>query len=128
LEITETENKLRFGGHLNGVRNRKETISGQYVVCQKWPPKVGATSGVSSEHCFSTLLRVSTWAVCWSIILATQEAEIRRISQPEANSTGDPTLKKVITKKGWWSPQVLHHLLYKCEALSSNPRPTKKIK
>jgi hypothetical protein len=43
------------------------------------------------------------------IILATQEAEIRRItvrSQPPANSSGDPILKKPITKKktknSWW--------------------------
>jgi hypothetical protein len=36
------------------------------------------------------------------IILATQEAEIRRImvqSQPQANSLGDSILKKLITKK-----------------------------
>jgi hypothetical protein len=36
------------------------------------------------------------------IILATQEAEIRRIvvqSQPKANSSGDPTSKNLITKR-----------------------------
>jgi hypothetical protein len=36
----------------------------------------------------------------------TQEAEIRRIvvpSQPWANSSQNPTMKKPITKKGWWS-------------------------
>jgi hypothetical protein len=41
------------------------------------------------------------------IALATQEAEIRRISVlsklPQANSLGDPLSKKPITKKGWWS-------------------------
>jgi hypothetical protein len=40
-----------------------------------------------------------------SVILATQEAEIRRTmaqSQPWANSSQDPILKKYITKK-WWS-------------------------
>jgi hypothetical protein len=37
------------------------------------------------------------------VILATQVAEIRRIevwSQPQTNSSWDPTLKKLITKKG----------------------------
>jgi hypothetical protein len=37
------------------------------------------------------------------IILATQEADIRRIevrSQPQANRSQDPILKKPITKKG----------------------------
>jgi hypothetical protein len=41
-----------------------------------------------------------------SIIPATQEAESRRIavqSQPQANSSKDPMLKKLITKKVWWS-------------------------
>jgi hypothetical protein len=40
------------------------------------------------------------------IILATQEAAIRRIevkSQPQANSSQDPISKKSNTKKGWWS-------------------------
>jgi hypothetical protein len=40
------------------------------------------------------------------VILATQDAEIRRItvsSQPRANSSRDSFLKIVITKKGWWS-------------------------
>jgi hypothetical protein len=42
------------------------------------------------------------------VILATQEAELKRIevrSQPWANNPRDPTLekKKLITKKGWWS-------------------------
>jgi hypothetical protein len=38
-----------------------------------------------------------------SVILATQEAEIRRImvqSQPQANSSGNPLLKKFHQKKG----------------------------
>jgi hypothetical protein len=37
------------------------------------------------------------------IILATQEAEIRRMvvqSQPPVNNSGKPNLKKAITKKG----------------------------
>jgi hypothetical protein len=48
-------------------------------------------------------------ARCWwlmPIILASQEAEIRRIeaqSQPWANSSWDPISKKPITEKGWWS-------------------------
>jgi hypothetical protein len=40
------------------------------------------------------------------IILATQEAEIRKMvvqSQPWANSSQDPIAKKPLTKKGWWS-------------------------
>jgi hypothetical protein len=40
------------------------------------------------------------------VFLATQEAEIRKMeiqSQPQANSSQDPILKKLITKKGWWS-------------------------
>jgi hypothetical protein len=39
-----------------------------------------------------------------SVILATQEVEIRKIvvrNQPQANSSGDPTSKKLITKKDW---------------------------
>jgi hypothetical protein len=38
------------------------------------------------------------------VILATQEAEIRRImvqSQPWANSSQDPILKKLSQKKDW---------------------------
>jgi hypothetical protein len=39
------------------------------------------------------------------VILATQEAEIKRrivvCSQPRANSSQDPILKKLITEKGW---------------------------
>jgi hypothetical protein len=38
------------------------------------------------------------------IILATQEAEIRRMavqSQPGKNSLQDPIMKKLTTKKGW---------------------------
>jgi hypothetical protein len=41
-----------------------------------------------------------------SIILATQGTEIRTITvqtQPQANSSGDPSLRKKGTKKGWWS-------------------------
>jgi hypothetical protein len=40
------------------------------------------------------------------VILATQEAEIRRIvvqSQPQANSSREPILIKTITKKDWQS-------------------------
>jgi hypothetical protein len=40
------------------------------------------------------------------VILATQKAEIRRISiqsQPRQIVLQDPTLKKSFTKKGWWS-------------------------
>jgi hypothetical protein len=40
------------------------------------------------------------------VILATWEAEIRRItvwSQPQANSSGDPILKIPNTEKDWWS-------------------------
>jgi hypothetical protein len=46
-----------------------------------------------------------------SVILATQEAEIRRTvvqSQPWANSSQDPILKKPITKK--WAGGVPHDL------------------
>jgi hypothetical protein len=46
------------------------------------------------------------WApVALPVILATQEAEIRRItvrSQPGANRLEDPILKKHFTKRGWW--------------------------
>jgi hypothetical protein len=48
-------------------------------------------------------------ARCWwlmPVILATQEAEIRRIavwSQPGQIVPWDPILKKPFTKKGWWS-------------------------
>jgi hypothetical protein len=40
------------------------------------------------------------------VILATQEAEVRRItvqSQPRQTVLRDPILKKPFTKKGWWS-------------------------
>jgi hypothetical protein len=39
------------------------------------------------------------------IVLATQEAEIRRIvvEPVQANSSQDPISKKHITKKSWWS-------------------------
>jgi hypothetical protein len=37
------------------------------------------------------------------VILATQEAEIRRITvQARANSSTRPYLEKTFTKKGWW--------------------------
>jgi hypothetical protein len=39
------------------------------------------------------------------VILATEEAEIRRIavrSQPRQVVPQDPNLKKSFTKKGWW--------------------------
>jgi hypothetical protein len=61
---------------------------------------------------------------CWwltPIILATQEAEIRRIaiqSQSRQVILGDPILKKSITKKG------LAEWL-KVKALSSNPSTTR---
>jgi hypothetical protein len=39
-----------------------------------------------------------------SVILTTQEAEIRRIKVPrEGNSSQDPILKMLITKQGWWN-------------------------
>jgi hypothetical protein len=40
------------------------------------------------------------------ITLAIQETEIRRImvrSQPQASSSRDPIMKKLTTKKYWWS-------------------------
>jgi hypothetical protein len=47
------------------------------------------------------------WAlVVVSVIPATQEAEIRRItvqSQPRQTVLKDPILEKPFTKKGWWS-------------------------
>jgi hypothetical protein len=55
-----------------------------------------------------------------SVILATQEAEIRRItiqSQLQANSSGDPISKTPITEKGWWSGSSGEHLPSKHEAL-----------
>jgi hypothetical protein len=36
------------------------------------------------------------------VILATQKAEIRR-KPAQANSSGDPILKKPLTKMDWWS-------------------------
>jgi hypothetical protein len=57
-----------------------------------------------------------------AVILATQEAEIRKItfrSQPWANSSQDPILKKPITKK-----ELVEWL--KVKVLSSNPSITKK--
>jgi hypothetical protein len=50
---------------------------------------------------------LKTYARHWwlmPVILAIQEAEIRKImiqSQPQANNSQDPTLKKPITKLKW---------------------------
>jgi hypothetical protein len=58
------------------------------------------------------------------VILASQEAEIRRIwvqSQPWANNPRDPISKIPDTKEGWWSDQAVECLLSKNEALNSNP-------
>jgi hypothetical protein len=58
-----------------------------------------------------TLLELNTQARHqWltPVILATQEAEIRRITvqrQPQANMERPYLKKKPITKKGWWSGQ-----------------------
>jgi hypothetical protein len=58
------------------------------------------------------ILKLEVIAGCWwltPVILATQEAEIRRIvvqSQPWVNSSQDPISekkKKKSQKKGWWS-------------------------
>jgi hypothetical protein len=57
------------------------------------------------------------------VILATQEAEIRRIAvqrQPWANSSRDPISKIPNTKQCWRMGQVVEHLPSKREALSSN--------
>jgi hypothetical protein len=78
-------------------------------------PKLLSVLGlVLSASCTFCLLRVlttthSTYAGCrWltPVILATQEAEIRRItvrSQPGKIVLRDTILKEPFTKKGWWS-------------------------
>jgi hypothetical protein len=67
------------------------------------------------------------------MILATQEAEIRRIraqSQPQANSLRDPILKipSTHTKKAGGVAQVVRVPASKYEALSSNPSAIKQKK
>jgi hypothetical protein len=65
------------------------------------------------------------------ITLATWEVEIRRIiirGQLKQIVHETPTSK--ITRVKWTGgmAQAVEHLLYKCEALSSKPSPTKKKK
>jgi hypothetical protein len=71
------------------------------------------------------------------VILATEEAEIRRIvvqSQPHVNSSGDLILKNPITKKrrrkcrAGEVAQVVRVPVSKCKTLSSNFSATKKKK
>jgi hypothetical protein len=60
------------------------------------------------------------------VILATQEAEIRRItvqSQPQANSSRDPILKKPATKKG-----LVEWLKVKARVQTPVPQKKKKKK
>jgi hypothetical protein len=60
------------------------------------------------------------------VILATQEADIRKIvvpSQPRENSSQALIMKKPITKEDWWSGSSEPS---ECEALGSNPSTTKK--
>jgi hypothetical protein len=85
------------------------------------------------EYNFLTILRLNEAECQWPtpIILATWEAEIGRIqglnSRPaQANSSRDPISK--ITRAKWTAgvAQMVEHLLWNCEALSSNIGPTKK--
>jgi hypothetical protein len=71
------------------------------------------------------------------VILATEEAEIRRIvvqSQPQVNSSGDLILKNPITKKrrrkcrAGEVAQVVRVPVSKCKTLSSNFSAKKKKK
>jgi hypothetical protein len=66
-----------------------------------------------------------------SVILATQEAEIRRIevqSQHQANSSKTLSWKNPSQKKCWQSGWKGECLLSKCETLTSNASATKKKK
>jgi hypothetical protein len=75
-----------------------------------------------------------SWGRAWwlmSIILATWEAEIRRItvqSHPKTNSLWDPISKIPNTKYTWWSGSRGRLPASKHEALSSNPSTGKKKK
>jgi hypothetical protein len=63
------------------------------------------------------------------VILATQEAELRRITgrgQPQENSSQDPISKTPSQKRAGGVNQVVEGLPTRCEALSSNLRATKK--
>jgi hypothetical protein len=63
------------------------------------------------------------------VILATQEAEIRRIvnqSQSQANSLRNPISKKSIQNRAGGVAQVVVWLPSKCKTLSSSPITTKK--
>jgi hypothetical protein len=72
---------------------------------------------------------LTSWAlVTTPVILATQEAEIRRItlwSQPRTNSSWDPISKIPNTIKGWQNGAKKECLPRKREALSSNSVPQK---
>jgi hypothetical protein len=76
-----------------------------YYIMQNWVKNF--------ERCWSVVsnrvMQNTRPAGCWwltPVIITTKEADIRRImvqSQPQANSSQDPILKKPNTKKGWWS-------------------------
>jgi hypothetical protein len=62
------------------------------------------------------------------VILGTWKAEICRIKaqdQPGKIVDGAPISKTTRTKWNGGVAQAVEHLLSNCEALSSNPRPTK---
>jgi hypothetical protein len=64
------------------------------------------------------------------VILATQEAEIRRIvvqSQPGVNDYETLSQKHPTQKRAGEVAQVIQHLPSKCKALNSSPSTAKKI-
>jgi hypothetical protein len=66
-----------------------------------------------------------------SVILATQDSEIRRItfwSQPWANTYWDTISKTPLQKKAGGVAQVVECLPSKCQALTSYPSPAKSKK
>jgi hypothetical protein len=83
---------------------------------------------------YSSASKEVTIAGCWWLMLvslATQEAEIRRI---EVESQSGQIVLETLSQKYLTQnragrvAQVLKYLAIKCEALSSNPRTTKKKK
>jgi hypothetical protein len=68
-----------------------------------------------------------SWAPCFTpLILATQEAEIRRI-KASPGKFEDPISKIPNTKQGWQSDLSGRATASKCEVMSSNPSTAIKI-
>jgi predicted secreted acid phosphatase len=85
---------------MNLLYNSSPLASVLFVLC------VFLLSGTSYDNSSSKMQLSARRQWLMPVILTTQEAEIRRIavqSQSQANTFGDPILKKLIIKKEWQS-------------------------